>query len=66
MAVVKVIEIIAESPESWEAATADAVAEASKTVQNIISVYVDSQQAIVEDNKIVRFRVATKISFMVK
>jgi len=31
MAVVKVIEILAESNESWEAATQDAVAEAAKT-----------------------------------
>jgi hypothetical protein len=59
MAVVKVIETIAESPKNWKAANAVTVAEAVKTVHNITSVYVDSQQAIVENDKIVRYHVAT-------
>jgi dodecin len=66
MPVVKVIEILAESNDSWEAATQAAVTEAAKTVRNIQSVYVDSQQAIVEGDKVVRYRVGTKISFIVK
>jgi len=47
MAVVKVIEILAESNKSWEDATKEAVAEAIKTVRNIQSVYVKNLQAIV-------------------
>ena len=66
MAVVKVIEIMAESTVSWEDATKDALAEAAKTIKNIQSVYVDSMQAVVEDNKIARYRVGTKISFIVR
>ncbi|MDW7740272.1 MAG: dodecin family protein [Bacillota bacterium] len=66
MSVVKVIEILAESTESWEAATQAAVKEAAKTVRNIQIVYVDSQQAIVEGDKVVRYRVGTKISFIVQ
>jgi flavin-binding protein dodecin len=66
MAVVKVIEIMAESTVSWEDATKDALAEAAKTIKNIQSIYVDSMQAVVEDNKIARYRVATKISFIVR
>lgn len=64
--VVKVIEILAESNESWEAATKAAVAEAAKTVHDIQNVYVKSLKAIVEDNQIVRYRVNTKITFIVK
>lgn len=66
MAVVKVVEILAESNESWEAATQVAVKEASKTIKNIESVYVKDFQAIVEDNNITKYRVNAKISFLVK
>ncbi|KUK85883.1 MAG: Uncharacterized protein XE03_1842 [candidate division TA06 bacterium 34_109] len=66
MAVVKVIEILAESDKSWEDATKVAVAEAAKTVRNIQAVYVKNFQAIVEDNKVVRYRVDAKISFIIQ
>ena len=66
MAVVKVIEIIAESDQSWEAAAQDAVNEAAKTVENINQVYIDYFKGIVENNKIVRYSVNTKVSFVVK
>lgn len=65
MAVVKVIEIIAESNESWEEATKEAVTEVSMTVENITSVYVESFQAIVEDGKVKKYRVNVKVSFIV-
>lgn len=66
MAVVKVIEIIAESTESWEAAVQDAVTEVSKTVKNLKTVYVKDLQAVLEENKIVKYRANLKISFVVK
>lgn len=65
MAVVKIIEILAESPIGWEEATKEAVKEAAKTIHNIKSVYVNDMQAIVEDGQIVRYRVDAKISFVV-
>lgn len=65
MAVVKVIELLAESSVSWEAATKEAVKEASKTLSNIQSVYVENLQAIVKDNEITHYRVNAKISFVV-
>jgi len=66
MAVVKVIEILAESEVSWENATKEAVQEASKTIKNIQSVYIESFQAVVKDNKITKYRVDAKISFVVE
>jgi dodecin len=66
MAVVKVIELMAESTESWEAATKDAVMEASKTIRNIQEVYVQHFKAIVENDKIVKYSVNVKISFIVQ
>lgn len=66
MAVVKVIELLAESKESWEAATKNAVAEASKTVRNIQNVYVNDFQAVMDSDGSLKYRVDTKISFIVE
>lgn len=41
MAVLKVIEVLANSEKSWEEATNKAVEHASKSVKNIRSVYVN-------------------------
>lgn len=65
MAVLKVIEILASSPVSWEEATASAVKVAAKTVKEIRSVYVKEQSAVVVQNKITEYRVNVKISFEV-
>lgn len=65
MGVVKVIEVLAQSNESWEDAVQQALDEASKTIHNIQSIYVKDFQAIVEDDEIVAYRVNTKISFLV-
>ena len=66
MAIVKVIEVLAESGESWEDATRMALMEASKTVQGIQTIYIKEFQAIVENNKITNYRVDAKISFVVR
>src|SRR5690606_41895198 len=52
MAVVKVIELLAQSPDGWEAATQEALREASKTIRDIQSVYIKEFQAIVENDQI--------------
>lgn len=65
MAIVKVIEVLAQSPDSWEAATEEALREASQTVRNIRNIYVKEFQAVVEDDEIVNYRVNAKVSFLV-
>lgn len=65
MAVLKVIEILANSDKSWEDATRKAVKHASKSLKNIRSVYVQDQSASVDDNEITEFRVNVKITFEV-
>ncbi len=65
MSIAKVIEVLAEG-DSIEAAVDDAVAEASKTVKNIRSAYVNDIQAIVRDGKVVKYRVNVKLSFILK
>jgi dodecin len=63
MSIVKVIEVIATSEKSIDDAVRNAVTEASKTVHNIDSVYVDNIKAHVKDNQITTFGVNCKISF---
>jgi flavin-binding protein dodecin len=65
MSVVKVIELIAESDQSWEAAAQAAVTHAGKTIRNIKSLYVQDFQAKVDKNMITQYRVTAKITFVV-
>ena len=67
MAVLKVIEVLANSEKSWEDAAKKAVKHASKSVKNIRSVYINEQNATVDgDGEIKEFRVNAKITFEVK
>ncbi len=66
MSVVKIIEVIGSSPKSWEDATKNVLEEASKTIQNIKSIYVKRCTAKVEKNKIVEYRAVVKIAFIVE
>lgn len=64
--VIKVIEVMANSPNSWEEAAQNAVTEASNSVRGIKSVYIKDQSAEVSDGKITEYRVTCKISFAVQ
>lgn len=64
MSMVKVIEVIAESKKSWDEAAENAVKEASRSVRNIKSLYVQEMQAVVEDGKITKYRLNAKITFV--
>ena len=64
MAIVKVIELMGNSGQSWEDAAQQVVNHASKTLRNIRSVYIKEQSAEVENNKITEYRITAKISFV--
>lgn len=66
MAVLKVIEVLSNSDKSWEDAADKAVRKASESVKGIKSVFVQSQSAVVEDDKIKEYRVNLKLTFEVK
>jgi dodecin len=66
MAVVKVIELLAESEQSWEDAARQAVAEATRSLHGVTSVYVSEFQATVEDDRVTNFRVNAKVSFVME
>ncbi|MDP5104850.1 dodecin family protein [uncultured Polaribacter sp.] len=65
MAIMKVIEVLANSEKSWEEATRKAVKQASESVKNIKSVFVQSQSAVVNGDAVTEFRVNLKITFEV-
>ncbi len=63
MAVLKVIEVLSSSTKSWEDATAKAVKEASKTLKNVTSAYVEDQSVTVKNGKVSEYRVNLKLTF---
>ncbi|HEX6899506.1 MAG TPA: dodecin family protein [Thermoanaerobaculia bacterium] len=65
MSVAKIIEISAESPNSFDDAIRDGVRRAGKTVKNIRSAWVADQQVEVKDDEVVMFRVHLKITFVI-
>ncbi|TFG06294.1 dodecin domain-containing protein [Candidatus Thorarchaeota archaeon] len=63
MSVVKVIELIGESPDSWEDAVKVALKTASKSVRNIVGIDVDHFTCKVEKEKVTQFRANIKVAF---
>jgi dodecin len=66
MAVVKVIELLGESEQSWEDAARQVVAEATRTLHGVTSVYIKEFQATVENDRVKNFRVNAKVSFVIE
>ena len=64
MSVAKVVELSAQSPNSYEEAIRQVVERASSTLRNIRSVWVKEFEAVVENNQVTQFRVLVKISFV--
>jgi flavin-binding protein dodecin len=64
--IVKVIEVIAQSEKGFDDAVRTAVKEASKTVKNVKSVWVDNFSCTVDGDKITEYRINAKISFLVE
>lgn len=66
MAVARVTEIIAGSKKSFQDAVEQGIARASKTLKNIEAAWVQDQKVIVEKGKIVEYRVALKVTFILE
>jgi len=63
MSVLKVVELLGNSKESFEDAVQQVINEASKTIKDIKSVYVQDMQVTVKDNKVSEYRVNAKVTF---
>jgi len=66
MAVVNVVELLGESGESWEDATRQVVAEATRTLRGVTSVWVKDFQTTVENDQVKNYRVTAKVSFVME
>jgi hypothetical protein len=64
--VVKVIELVGSSEESWQRAAENAVGQAAKTVSDLIGVEVVGWTADVRDGKLVAYKANVKVAFKVK
>ena len=64
--IAKCIEVISESEESFDHAVENAITEASKTVSNIKSLWVENMSVTVEDEEIQKYRVNAKVTFLVE
>ena len=67
MSVAKVSEIIASSPTSFDDAVKVGVARAHKTLKNLKSAWVESQQVKLNDQgQISEYRVQLKVTFIIE
>lgn len=66
MAVLKILELVGTSKQSWSDAAREAVNEAAKSVRGIETVEVVSSKAIVQNNKLSEYQVLVRIGFRVE
>ena len=66
MAVMKVIEVLANSTKSFEDAVQTGVSRVSKSVKGVRSAYINEQSVVVKSGKVVEYRVNLKVTFAVK
>ena len=64
MSVAKVVEILASSPDGFDAAVKAGIERASKTLDDIKGAWVKDQQVVIEDGKVTEFRVTLKVTFV--
>ena len=66
MAVLKILELVGTSKQSWSDAAREAVNEAAKTVRGIETVEVAQSKAVVQNNKLTEYQVLVRIGFPIE
>ncbi|WP_442577534.1 dodecin family protein [Mesorhizobium sp. ASY16-5R] len=64
MSVARVTEITASSKKSFQDAIEQGIERASKTLKNVEGAWIQDQKIVVEDGKIVAYRVNMKVTFI--
>lgn len=64
--VVKIIELVGESPKNWDEAMRHVIEEARKSVRGITRIGVEEFDVRMKDDKIDVFRVRAKVSFRIE
>ena len=66
MSVARVTEIISSSKKGFDEAIKNGVDRACKTLDNVTGAWVQDQKVVVQKGKIVEYRVAMKVTFVLK
>lgn len=66
MSFAKVIELTADSTESFEAAVREGVRKASDSLDDVRAAWVENQEVLVEGGRVKAYRVHLKITFVLK
>jgi flavin-binding protein dodecin len=66
MSVAKVTEIKASSKKSFDDAVRVGIARANKTLDNVKGAWISDQEVMVENGKVVEYRVLMKVTFVLK
>jgi len=66
MGVLKILELVGTSKQSWSDAAREAVNEAAKTVRGIETVEVVKSSAVVENNRLTEYQVQVRIGFRIE
>ena len=64
MSVAKVTEIIASSAKGFDHAVQLGIERATKTLENVKGAWVESHKVVVENGKIVEYRVTLRVTFL--
>ena len=66
MSVARVTEIISSSDKSFEDAVKEGISRASQTLENIKEAWIASQRVVVENGRIVEYRVTLNVTFVLR
>ena len=66
MSVARVTEIISASNKSFEDAVESGIQRASQTLENIKEAWIASQKVVVENGRIVEYRVTLNVTFVLR
>ena len=64
MSVARVTELTASSSKSFDDAIASGLKRAIKTLKNVASAWIASQEVVLKNDKIVEYRVRMKVTFV--
>jgi len=65
-AVVRIIELVGVSSQSWSDAAQQAVTRASQTLRHLTGLDVVKSSAVVKDGKIIEYHVNVKLAFIIE
>jgi hypothetical protein len=64
MSVARVTELTSSSKKSFDDAITSGLKRATKTLKNVASAWIASQEVVLKDDKVVEYRVRMKVTFV--